>query len=317
MSGVFLATAKAARQRFGARLWLERGSAHIEVQARILAAIPGAERPSRQARARELAGYALADRIVVPSSFSEHSFGGEPEAHKLFRNPYGVDLDDFPLKPRSARGGALRLLFVGSWSKRKGCDVIAAAVEASPQVTLTHVGMIGDLAFPPGDDRFRHVGAVDQLQLKRYYADADALVLASREEGFGLVLGQAMASGLPIVCTDRTGGPDIAYTPTLAERILVTPAEDIGALVGAIAALKHRLACGAPFPPLTNADRETLSWKAYGERYSAELIADMERARRSGRAMTRRRPHGRHPAAGAGSPREGTSSADAPMSSRV
>lgn len=279
MSGIFLEAPRAARRRFGARLWLERGSAHIEVQDRILAEIPGAERPTPEDVARERAGYALADRIVVASSFSERSFTGRPEAAKLFRNPYGVDLDDFPqARPRSP-DGTLRLLFVGGWSRRKGCDLLAAAVSASPSVTLTHVGGIGDLPFPAGDARFRHVEPVDQRRLKDHYADADALALASREEGFGLVLGQAMASGLPILCTDRTGGPDLAHTPALSERILVAAAGDVGALVGAIATLRRRLAGDRPFPPLTDVDRQTLSWTAYGERYDAELVADAERSR--------------------------------------
>ena len=164
MSGIYREAATAARRRFGARLWLERGSAHIETQDQILAAIPGAERPSRHDVERELAGYALADRIVIASRFSERSFAGRPEAAKLFRNPYGVDLEHFPLSPRPAPGEGLRLLCVGAWSRRKGCDLVVAAVQASPGVTLTHVGAIGDLSFPSGDARFQHIDPVDQLQ---------------------------------------------------------------------------------------------------------------------------------------------------------
>jgi glycosyltransferase involved in cell wall biosynthesis len=277
MSGIYLEAARAARRRFGARLWLERGSAHIETQDQILAAFPGAERPSRQDIERELAGYALADRIVIASRFSERSFTGRPEAAKLFRNPYGVDLEHFPLSPRPAPSQGLRLLCVGAWSRRKGCDLVIQAVQASSAVTLTHVGAIGDMAFPSDDARFLHHDPVDQLSLKSFYAEADALILASREEGFGLVLGQAMAMGLPVICTDRTGGPDLAHTPALAERIIVAGADDAAALVIAIAELRRRLASGEPFAPLTDADRQTLSWRSYGERYSDALTADAAR----------------------------------------
>jgi glycosyltransferase involved in cell wall biosynthesis len=284
MSGIYLEAARAARRRFGARLWLERGSAHIETQDEILATIPGAERPSRQTREREVAGYALADRIVIASRFSERSFAGRPEAAKLFRNPYGVDLEHFPLSPRPPLGDTLRLIFVGAWSRRKGCDLLTAAVRAAPGGTLTHVGAITDLAFPSDDARFRHIDPVDQLSLKDFYAEADALILASREEGFGLVLGQAMAMGLPVICTDRTGGPDLAHTPALAERIVVAAADDAPALTEAIAVLRRRLACGAPSQPLTDVDRQTLTWRAYAERYSDELVADAAGSRAAGSA---------------------------------
>ena len=60
-------------------------------------------------------------------------------------------------------------------------------------------------------------------------------MLASRQEGFGVVLCQALASGLPLVCTDRTGGSDLAEMPGLARLIHVVPAGDPDALRRALA----------------------------------------------------------------------------------
>jgi glycosyltransferase involved in cell wall biosynthesis len=271
MSGIFLEAARAARRRYGARLWLERGSAHAVVQDRILAETAGAERPGASAIARELAGYALADRIVAPSTFAASTFAGA-DAAKLFVNPYGADLGQFPLLDRPAHGGPLRLLFVGVWSAQKACDLLEQAVRAAPDVTLTHVGSIGDLPFPSGEPRFRHVGPVDQTRLAAYYAEADALALPSRQEGFGLVIAQALATGLPVICSNHTGGPDLARTPALAARLVVTPAGDGAALTDAIAQTRSRLAAG--LPPMAERDRETLSWRTYGARYAAELAAD-------------------------------------------
>src|SRR5262249_25546476 len=102
MSGIYLEAARFAKRRFGAAIWLERGSRHILSQDEILAAIPGAVRPSSLAIDRELAGYALADRIVIPSLHVEESFRRDPAAHaKLFKNPYGVDLTMFPCVKRN------------------------------------------------------------------------------------------------------------------------------------------------------------------------------------------------------------------------
>jgi glycosyltransferase involved in cell wall biosynthesis len=275
MSGIYLEAAQYARRRFGARIWLERGSRHILSQDEILAATPGAQRPSPYVIDRELAGYALADRIAVPSAHVAESFRRDELAYaKLFRDPYGVDLAMFPYHACRPGRAAFTVLFTGTWSLQKGCDLLAEAVARSPDIQLTHVGSLGDLAFPEGP-RFQHVDAVPQAQLSRYYAQADAFVLASRQEGLSLVQSQALASGLPLICTDRTGGADLAHTPNLAARIRVVPSGDVDALVAAISAVRDQIRGHAPLPPLTEADRQTLSWTAYARRYDDELQRDV------------------------------------------
>jgi glycosyltransferase involved in cell wall biosynthesis len=276
MSGIYLEAARFAKRRFGAAVWLERGSRHILSQDEILADIPGATRPTSLAIARELAGYALADRIVVPSRHVEESFRRDSAAHaKLFVNPYGVDLEMFPNTKRQDFDKELSLLFVGTWSLQKGCDLLTSAIGRSPGVRLIHVGSIGsDLAFPTDHPRFVHIDPVPQSELGRFYSDASACVLASRQDGFGMVLSQALASGLPVICTDRTGGKDLAHTPALARRLMVIPNNDLAALVAAISELRGRLEMGTYFSPLADSDRETLSWAAYGRRYSEQIAAD-------------------------------------------
>jgi glycosyltransferase involved in cell wall biosynthesis len=179
----------------------------------------------------------------------------------------------FPMRRSVRDGRTFTVLFAGNWSLRKGCDVLAAAVARSPDTRLIHIGGMGDLAFPDGDERFIHHDAVPQSALADHYAGADVLVLASREDGFGLVLAQALASGLPLICTDRTGGSELAHTPGLAARILVIPSDDVDALAVAIGAMRDKLRAG--LPPLTEADRQTLSWKAYARRYADELARDL------------------------------------------
>jgi alpha-maltose-1-phosphate synthase len=104
--------------------------------------------------------------------------------------------------------------------------------------------------------------------LKDHYSQARVFALASREEGLALVQAQALACGLPLVCTARTGGADLRHTPNLAARIDVTPHGDAAALA---AALQRALAKAPTLPALTQADRDTLTWRAYSERYHAAL----------------------------------------------
>jgi glycosyltransferase involved in cell wall biosynthesis len=275
MSGIYLKAARDARRRFGARLWLERGSQHILAQAEILATA-GGEQPSVVTIRRELEGYSEADRIVIASSHVQESFRRDPKAYaKLFRNPYGVDIAMFSPPKVKRRNEPVVFLYAGTWSLQKGCDVLTAAIRSTTGLRLLHVGSLGDCPFPAEDNRFEHVDAVPQWKLKDFYWAADAFVLASRQDGFGMVLSQALATGLPLIGTDRTGAPDLSLTSALAGRITVVPHGSPEALGAAITALRDRLNSSEAFPPLAEADREALSWTAYGRRYSAELLRDV------------------------------------------
>lgn len=271
MSGIYLEAAHAARQRFGAKLWLERGSQHILAQDEILAAA-GGERPTALTIRRELDGYALADRIMIPSRHVEESFRRDQAAYrKLFANPYGVDIRLFTPAVSRIPDAPIRLLYAGTWSLQKGCDLLAKAVTRAG-VRLVHVGPMGDCPFPHKEDRFQHFDAVSQHRLREFYIAADAFVLASRQDGFGMVLSQALACGLPVIATDRTGAPDLASHPALAQRVSVVTSGNVEALAEAIGSLQRRLLLTGPFPPLAPEDRESLSWAAYARRYSNELV---------------------------------------------
>jgi glycosyltransferase involved in cell wall biosynthesis len=190
----------------------------------------------------------------------------------LFRNPTGVSLAMFPFRGHKPASAPVSLIFVGNSSLRKGCDILTEAIRRVEGTHLTHVGAIGDFPFPTWDSRFTHIDHVPQPRLVQYYAEADVLALASREEGMSAVMMQALAAGLPIICTDHTGGADLAYTPALAARITVVPSGDVDALAVAIAAWRDRLRGGDPLPPLLEQDRQLLSWSAYALRHSDELL---------------------------------------------
>jgi len=117
---------------------------------------------------------------------------------------------------------------------------------------------------------------VPQTELARFYAGANAFVIASREEGLAVVLAQALAGGLPVICTDRTGGADLGHTPALAQHITVIPHDDLSALVAAVVGLRDRHTAGQRPKPLADSDREALSWAAYGRRYAEQIAADFD-----------------------------------------
>ncbi len=273
MSGTYYEAAVRAKRDFGCEIWLERGSRHITSQLRIMSSSRAARQPSAFIVDRELRGYDLADRIVVSSMQVWESFMQEDRslANKLFVNPYGVDLDEFPLRVSGTVGARPKtVLFIGAWSWRKGVDLLRDAIRMCDNVRLLHVGSIVDVPFPFGDAAFVHFDPVPQWKLKEFYSQADVFALASREEGLALVQAQALSSGLPLVCTTATGGTDLAHTPILSKRIFVTPPEDARGLASSIfAAIEFAATSDAE---LSEDDRAPLSWRAYGERYAAELI---------------------------------------------
>ncbi len=196
---------------------VERGSTHIEWQRDTLrqeatiAGIP-VELPDLRTVERELAEYAAADYIAVPSEFVARTFveRGIPR-HRLIVNPYGVDLRLFrPAEKRNRANASLRVLHVGRASVRKGVHYLTDAVGRLPHATLTVVGTAD-----PGVSKLltashvNFVGPVPGNHLPRYYAQADVFCLLSLEEGLALVLAQAMASGLPVIASPNTGAEEL------------------------------------------------------------------------------------------------------------
>lgn len=279
LSGIYLDSLTHARETFGATVFVERGSTHVDAQAEILARTPGARPISPVTLARERESYHRADRIAVGSLHVAESFGHDPAAAgKLFVNPYGVDLEMFPRRaaPPSPSGG--RLLFVGTWSYRKGADVLMQALDFLPGATLTHVGAIGDTPFP-SDSRVTHVDPVDQSALSAYYQSADLFVMASREEGLAMVQIQALACGLPVVGTTRSGATTlVTLSDEMAERVAVAPTDDAEGLAAQVERMLSAIAAER-LPEISEAGRARLSWRGYAERYSAELVRSLEERR--------------------------------------
>lgn len=266
MSGMYLLAPRFAKMRYGAKIVVYRASSHAFVQKELLSQNPQGQQISSFMIKRELKGYEIADVIDVPSKHVVKSFAAWPEhARKVVQNPYGVDIDQFPLNDRSNLPTAPTVIFVGHWSYRKGVDILVNAMEEMANARLIHVGAILDLPFPR-NKRFTHFDSVPQWKLRDFYAMAHVFVLASREDGFGYVLAQALASGLPIVCTDRTGGVDLANFPGLARLIHLVPVGDATALRAALDKALGQAMGGYPFTPITEAERQLLSWRSYALR---------------------------------------------------
>jgi glycosyltransferase involved in cell wall biosynthesis len=129
--------------------------------------------------------------------------------------PYGVDLMRFKPDAQRRHTGSfkLRLLFVGRINQRKGVKYLLEALRLvnSREVELIICGRVLDEAeiFRPFASQVQIRPSVSADDLVREYQSADLFVFPSVGEGFGQVLLESLASGLPILSTTHTAAPDL------------------------------------------------------------------------------------------------------------
>lgn len=208
--------------------FLERGSSHIRTQADLLAQEQSRtgihqECPSSWMISREEREYLLADTIVVPSSFAYNTFLGRGiSGKKVRKNLLGVQTGAFRPEPsvvesrcrRIRSGQPLRVLYVGALSFRKGLwDLLA--------ITRRLSGKNFQFRFlgPAGPEvqaylaELRRIAEIihqqPQRDLPNWYAWGDLFVLPTIEDGYAMVLDQALAGALPILATTNCAGPDL------------------------------------------------------------------------------------------------------------
>ena len=226
-SGVAEETLRSLEGRWSLRL-VHRGSAHIATQARLLmeeeerTGTPQ-DRPGAWMIAREHREYELADAVIVLSTFSYNTFiseGFRPE--RLYRVLSGADLKSFRpdlrvLEDRCARilsGEPLRILYVGNFSFQKGMWDAAEIIRGlnSERYVFRFVGSVSSEASALARKLAplaTFIPKQPQSELPGYYAWGDIFILPSIQDGFQTVLGQAAASGLPILTTTNGAGSDI------------------------------------------------------------------------------------------------------------
>ncbi|MBK8284620.1 MAG: glycosyltransferase [Ahniella sp.] len=172
------------------------------------------ERLRSERSARRAAELALADHVVVYSSHVIDSY-----------RSLGVDVSRFhaiPLgsPPISAHSlstappqGPIRLVFAGTFGIRKGAHYLIQALESLPK-GMFHLDIYGSFAL--SDSWRARTAAVadwkgpvsfDVLQQAIRYADA--LILPSLSEAFGMVVTEALAQGTPVIVSEAVGAADL------------------------------------------------------------------------------------------------------------
>jgi glycosyltransferase involved in cell wall biosynthesis len=226
---------------------LMRGSAHVKVQSRLLieeearSGVP-LDRPSAWMVERELREYALADQVLVLSTFSKQSFQAEgfpPQKLSLVR--LGVDVSAFrpdrgaiaARKQRIRSGEPLRVLYVGSVSYQKGLLDLERVIGARHgrgfrfrlvgQVLPEAAAVVARLK-----GKAEIVGKLPQASLPAEYRGADLFFYPTIQDGYPMVMAQAKAAGLPTLTTPHGAGSDIISSGVDG---WIVPARDTNAMI--------------------------------------------------------------------------------------
>jgi glycosyltransferase involved in cell wall biosynthesis len=168
---------------------------------------------------REVAALSAASAIVATSEWTRRWLS---DHYALPSNPVYVvspGVDAAEVAAGTPSGG--RLLCVGAVTPLKGHDVLldALATVDDPSWRCVCVGALDldqefvarlrRLAEDRGlGDRVCFTGPLTDDELDRAYAAADALVLASRAETYGMVVTEALAHGLPVIAGEVGGVPE-------------------------------------------------------------------------------------------------------------
>jgi glycosyltransferase involved in cell wall biosynthesis len=151
--------------------------------------------------------------------------------------------DEAPLATGS-RGGAVDLLCVATLTPRKGYDLLIDSLAALKSLPwkLTCVGSLTrgvdtvaalrqQISRTGLDDRVTLAGELTGGALEAVFRSADLFVLPTRHEGYGMVIAEALARGIPVVST-RTGAiPELVG----ASAGLLVPPDDGAAFRDALA----------------------------------------------------------------------------------
>lgn len=161
----------------------------------------------------------------------------------IFKGLFSTDITRF-----AAHNGGGGFLFLGREVSDKGVDVLRKAYEL-------YKGNGGKWALSV-------VSNASPSEVAKYYSEADCFILPSRWEPWGVVLAEAAAAGLPIICTDKCG----ARFEVVRDNGVVVKSGDAGALAAAMHKIENmsadaRLSMGA-------------KGKALAQSYSCQAWAD-------------------------------------------
>lgn len=198
----------------------------------------------------EQTSHAADEKLAVSRELAEllnSQFGGSPRPWQSLPNIVNQDFLTYPLEPKT-RGERFKFVNVALLNKIKRhaelLQAFAAAFRSDPRVSLVIAGdgperdalrsLVKELQL---DAQVTLLGHVERDRVPALLADADAFVLSSGYETFGVVVVEALAMGVPVVST-ACGGPNSIVTD---EDGILVDVDDIDQLSRAMRQIRDRI----------------------------------------------------------------------------
>jgi len=155
--------------------------------------------------------------VIATGRLAKQSFASQlGSSRPLFSLPYLVNHDDFLRLPRPRkRDATVNFMACGALIPRKGFDVLIKAFQraavAKSDISLTIIGdgperqALSERVIEECRNRIRFLGEVKYAERAEAFGEADVLVHPARHDGWGVVIHEALAAGLPVIATRETG----------------------------------------------------------------------------------------------------------------
>lgn len=179
----------------------------------------------------------LADVIITNSEFTKASYAAA-----------GLDVSKVRVVPlgsppvwtqglfQKSEEKIVRFLWAGTFSIRKGAHYLLQAWKQLKAFSDKRLDVFGAMGLPAEllqnlPDSIYISGTVPHCELYQHYRRADVLVFPTLCDGFGMVVTEAFAQGLPVITTNRAGAADLVKHGVNG---LIIPSGDANALAAAL-----------------------------------------------------------------------------------
>jgi glycosyltransferase involved in cell wall biosynthesis len=155
--------------------------------------------------------------VIATGRLAQQSFASElGPSRRLFSLPYLVKHDDFLRLPRPRKGPTtINFMACGALIPRKGIDVLIDAFQRAAQmksdISLTIVGdgperqALYERVTDECRSRITFRGAIAFAERAQAFGEADVFIHPARHDGWGVVIHEGLAAGLPVIATRQTG----------------------------------------------------------------------------------------------------------------
>lgn len=157
----------------------------------------------------------LADYFLTASEFSKNSLTNyNIDEKKIFICPYGIDMNAYRnINESASNSQKLNLLFIGRTTQKKGFFYFLDAIKDldKNKYAITIVGNYDKKSeyYKEYKDVCEFTGFVMKNEVILYCSKADILIFPSLADGFGLSVLEALACGLPVICSQNAGVSDL------------------------------------------------------------------------------------------------------------